>query len=477
MPMGREFDMHAIFTGMVAWDAALHKQLGYWRRIICATVCSLMSACSHMPPPSAPPETVPTVQAQLTPRGVALAPFHTLISQGDARPNANAPAVQGVAPSARKVQPDGPPLDLWDRLRQGFALPALEGEAAQRAEAAAQRHAQSGLLQRSASRAQIYLYPFVAEAEKRGLPLELALLPYVESALNPHARSPVGAVGACQFMPATGKRFELAQSAWVDQRRDVLRCANAMLDYLSENHARFGSWHLALAAYNWGEGAVGRAVDKNRKANLPAAYEALSMPRETQNYVPALLGLAAVVADPGRYGVILPALPNVPPWVEVALPADMDVQRVLQLASVSHAEFDRLNPAILRPVIPKAVHSSIVLPPPAAERFVKALAQQRSHKAMPLASWGALRVQRTERLTHMAKRLGCAAETLAQANSIPLNHMVLAGSVLAVPKTSPRDIDEHSASEGVVRTALPPARPKRKPQTRRAPARSYAKQV
>lgn len=356
-------------------------------------------------------------------------------------------------------------------------MPALEGAAAQRVETAAQRYAQSGLLQRSASRAQIYLYPFVAEAEKRGLPLELALLPYVESALNPHARSPVGAVGACQFMPATGKRFELAQSVWVDQRRDVLRCADAMFDYLSENHTRFNSWHLALAAYNWGEGAVSRAADKNRKAKLPTAYEDLSMPRETQNYVPALLGLAAVVADPGRFGVTLPALPNVSPWVEVTLPADMDVQRVLQLAGISRTEFDRLNPAILRPVIPKTVHSSVVLPPSAAERFVQALAQQRSHKAAPLATWGALRVQRTERLTQIAKRLGCASETLAQANNIPLNHMVLAGSVLAVPKTSHQNIDEHSASQGVVRTALPPTPPKRKPQKPGTPAARHAKRV
>ncbi len=448
-------------------------------RWVLSLLCVMTTACSHLAPTPALPAVIALPSLPTTAPAVQEVPTAVREPMGhdDLRPTAPTRSPHDVQHARGLSRQDGPQLDLWDRLRQGFAMPVLEGEAAQRVEAAAQRYAQSGLLQRSASRAQIYLYPFVDEAEKRGLPLELALLPYVESALNPHARSPVGAVGACQFMPATGKRFELSQSAWVDQRRDVQRCANAMLDYLSENHARFNNWHLALAAYNWGEGAVGRAIDKNRKANLPAAYEALSMPRETQNYVPALLGLAAVVADPGRYGVVLPVLPNVPPWVEVSLPADMDVQRVLQLAGVSRAEFDRLNPAILRPVIPKAVQDSIVLPPPAAERFVQALAKQRGHKTTPLASWGAMRVHRTERLTQIAKRLGCAPQTLAHANSIPLNHMVLAGSVLAVPKTSHHDIDKHIARQGVVRTAVPPAPPKRKPKKPSKTATRHAKRV
>lgn len=346
---------------------------------------------------------------------------------------------------------NGPPRDLWERLRQGFALPALSGAAAERADLAAQNYARSALLMRSAQRAQLYLYPFVAEAERRGLPLELALLPYVESALNPHARSPAGAVGACQFMPATGKRFDLAQSAWVDQRRDVQRCANAMFDYLSENHERFGSWHLALAAYNWGEGAVARAIEKNRQAGLATTYENLTMPRETQNYVPALMGLAALVAQPERVGAALPPLDNLPPWVEVQLPADMDVHHVLQLAGIGRVEFERLNPGILRPVIPKAVQASIVLPPVAAERFVQALARQRA----PTATWGAWRVPRTQTLAQIAKALNVSPVTLATTNDIDPKRLVLAGSVLAVPKRGAADIDEQLAAQGEVRTAAP----------------------
>jgi membrane-bound lytic murein transglycosylase D len=432
------------------------KWLTQW---VLAVLCVLTAACSHLTPaPDLPvlpavPQTVQEEPAEVS------KPMP--IWQDDLRPVAPTRFVHDSQHAQGLSQPNDPPLDLWDRLRQGFALPALEGEAAQRAKAAAQRYAQSGLLQRSASRAQVYLYPFVAEAEKRGLPLELALLPYVESALNPNARSPVGAVGACQFMPATGKRFDLVQSAWVDQRRDVLRCANAMFDYLTENHARFGSWHLALAAYNWGEGAVARAIEKNRTAGLGTAYEDLRMPRETQNYVPALMGLAAVVADAQSDGTALPHLPNAPPWVEVQLPADMDVQRVLQLAGISQAEFDRHNPGIMRPVIPKAVQESIVLPPVAAERFVQALARQRA----PLATWGAWRVPRTQTLAQIAKQLGTTAAVLAQANDVPAKHRVLAGSVLAVPKTKRHDIDERSASEGVLRTAAPPkpAAKKKKP--------------
>lgn len=292
--------------------------------------------------------------------------------------------------------------------------------------------ARKDLLGKTKKRAGLYLYHFVVLAEQRGLPGELALLPYIESAYNPRARSSAAAVGICQFIPSTGRRFGMQQSMLVDMRRDAVSCATAMYDYLEENYRRFGDWALALAAYNAGEGRVERAIKKNRRLGRPTHFSALPLPRETRNYVPALLGLAKLIAHPREFGYTLPVIPNKPIWTTVKLPADIDVAQVLAITGLSRAYFKKLNPALKRPVIPKAVHGHVVLPFGAAQRLKNKLARTRDVSA--LSSWTAVRVRRNSSAAALAKRYGMREATLRQANGFASKRLIRAGSTVVVKK-------------------------------------------
>ena len=157
-----------------------------------------------------------------------------------------------------------------------------------------------------------YLFHIVEELDKRGMPTELALLPFIESAYNPQAMSVARASGMWQFIPSTGRDFELKQNVFRDDRRDVLASTRAALDYLQKLYGMFGDWHLALAAYNWGEGSVQRAIAKNQRAGLPTDYESLRMPAETQDYVPKLQAVKNIVARPASFN-LQPARADEPP--------------------------------------------------------------------------------------------------------------------------------------------------------------------
>src|SRR5258708_14171491 len=195
-----------------------------------------------------------------------------------------------------------------------------------------------------AGRASLYLYYIVQEIEKRGLPNELALLPFVESAMQPQAVSSAQAAGLWQFIPSTGRLYSLEQNLWKDERLGVVESTRAALDYLEKLHAEFGSWQLALAAYNYGESGVERALAYNRSRHKPLTYESLRLPRETQNYVPKLQALKNIVADPQRYGIELPAINDEPYFVTVSGSPDTDVATAPQLPDLPLADFPALNP-------------------------------------------------------------------------------------------------------------------------------------
>ncbi len=184
------------------------------------------------------------------------------------------------------------PEDLWDRIRRGFAMPDLENDLVSNQE---QWYAsRPDYIQRMTARSSKYMFHIVEELERRGMPTELALLPYIESAYNPQAVSSAKAAGMWQFMPATGTYFDLKQNMFRDDRRDVLASTRAALDYLQKLYNMFGDWHLALAAYNWGEGSVGRALARNQKQGLGGTYTDLSMPDAADREPPLLPG-----RDPG----------------------------------------------------------------------------------------------------------------------------------------------------------------------------------
>jgi len=345
---------------------------------------------------------------------------------------------QTVQP-AQAVQPLEAPIELWDRIRRGYAMPKLENDLV----TAQERWYASrpDYIQRMTERSRKYLFHIVEELERRNMPSELALLPFVESAFNPQAVSSAKAAGMWQFMPATGRDFELKQNVFRDDRRDVLASTRAALDYLQRLHTLFGDWHLALAAYNWGEGSVGRAMARNKRAGLPTGYQDLNMPAETRNYVPKLQAIKNIVALPASFNAELPMIENHPYFQEVEISRDIDVSLAARLADVKIEDFRALNPSASRPVILAAGTRQILLPWDNAEVFKRNFAD---HTAGQFASWTAWTVPSTMSVAEAAKRSGMAEAELRSVNSIPPRMLIKAGSALLVTRSAKISADVSS---------------------------------
>jgi len=322
--------------------------------------------------------------------------------------------------------------DLWARIRSGYAIPDIDN-------ALVAKHVQwyasrPDYLTRTSTRASLYLYHVVQELEKRGMPTELALLPVIESAFNPQALSNADAAGIWQFVPGTGRDFNLQQNMFKDERRGVLASTDAALTYLQRLYTMFGDWQLALAAYNWGEGNVQKAIQKNRALGKPTDFESLSelMPAETRNYVPKLQAVKNIIANPAQYGVSLPTIDNTPYFVAVDKTSDIDLAVAAQLAEMSVDEFKALNPQFKKPVI-TGESTKILLPKENAEKFNLNLAQW----GRALSSWTTHKITSArESIASLATRLGTTPEVIRQANNIPPQMRLKAGSTILVPKTS-----------------------------------------
>ncbi|MES3015431.1 MAG: transglycosylase SLT domain-containing protein, partial [Pseudomonadota bacterium] len=318
--------------------------------------------------------------------------------------------------------------DLWMRVRQGFTMPDLDTDLVRNRE---QWYAtRPDYVQRMTERGGRYMFHIVEELERRGMPTELALLPFIESAFNPQAISSARASGMWQFMAATGKDFSLKQNIFRDDRRDVLQSTRAALDYLQRLYAMFGDWHLALAAYNWGEGSVQRAIAKNQKAGLPTDYLSLKMPDETQYYVPKLQAVKNIIARPADFGLALSPLKNHPYFLSVPIERDMDVAVAVKLAAMPLDEFQYLNPQMNKPVILAAGTPQVLLPYDNANQFVRQLPLHRG----PLASWTAWVVPKTMRPAEAARQVGMSEDHLREVNRIPPRMLVKVGSTLLVPR-------------------------------------------
>ncbi|VVE23816.1 lytic transglycosylase [Pandoraea iniqua] len=324
--------------------------------------------------------------------------------------------------------------DLWARIRHGFSIPDLDTDLAQdRTQWYAQR---PEYVERMIERSNKYLFHIVEELERRHMPTELALLPFVESAYNPQALSTAKAAGMWQFIPSTGKTYNLKQNMFQDERRDVLASTTAALDYLSKLYAMFGDWHLALAAYNWGEGNVQRAIDRNQAQGLPTDYLSLRMPTETRYYVPKLQAIKNIIAHPELYSVKLPEIPNHPYFVSVTTKRDIDVALAAKLADLPLDEFRALNPSFRKPVILGAAQPQILLPFDSAEVFQKRL----KGYDKPLSSWTTYTSASRERPEDVARKLGVDAAVIRSVNNIAPRMRLKAGSTLLVPRSD--DIDE-----------------------------------
>ena len=419
-------------------------------RAALAVAAVLGAGCASVPTPAELPATAPApvLEAPAVPAAAAAAPA---VAE---------PAAAPTAPAARaRLDPleDAERSDLWARVRGGFALPDLEGDLVRKWE---QFYAsQPDYVQRMATRGGRYLFHIIEEVEKRGMPAELALLPFIESAFNPQAMSVARASGMWQFMPATGKDFELRQNLFRDDRRDVLASTRAALSYLQRLYTQFGDWHLALAAYNWGQGNVQREVDRNRRAGRPTGYASLRLPVETRNYAPKLQAMKNIVADPLRLGLQLPALGNHPYFLSVTIERDIDVALAASLAGLPLEDFQQLNPQMNKPVILAAGTPQVLLPYDQANQYIQALALHRG----PLASWTAWVAPKTLKPAAAARAVGISEAQLREINQIPARMLVKAGSTLLVPRGAhaSADVTEHLADHGMLVLAAE-ARPARK---------------
>ena len=343
--------------------------------------------------------------------------------------------------------------DLWARVRIGLAVPNLESDHVRKWEQ--WYGSRPDYVQRMTERGGRYLFHIVEEVNKRGLPTELALLPFIESAFNPQAMSSAKASGMWQFVPATGRDFALRQNMFRDDRRSVLASTRAALDYLQGLHKQFGDWQLALAAYNWGQGSVQRAIAKNQRAGLPTDYASLQMPEETRNYYPKLQAVKNIVLRPEAHGITLPPLRNHPYFISVAINRDIDVDMAARLAGLPLEEFKQLNPQMNKPLIMASITPQVLLPYDNANRFVHAIDQHRG----PLASWTAWQAPRTLRPAEAAHLTGMNEPQLREVNNIPKGMLVKAGSTLLVYRSAQRqaDVAEQVAEQATL--ALAPDRP------------------
>jgi membrane-bound lytic murein transglycosylase D len=343
-----------------------------------------------------------------------------------------APAAPAVAGTVFKVD-DFKEADLWGRIRTGYAIPDVNNELVS-------KHvnfyaSKPEYLARTSQRASRYLFHVVTELEKRGMPTELALLPFIESSFNPQAMSSANAAGLWQFVPGTGKDFNLKQNMFKDERRGVLASTDAALSYLQKLYGMFGDWQLALAAYNWGEGNVQKAIKKNQSLGKPTDFESLAdlMPAETRNYVPKLQAVKNIIANPAQYSVSLPPISNEAYFTAVDKTSDIDLTVAAQLAEISVDDFKALNPQFNRPVITGGEQTKILLPKENAEKFAANLATW----GHALSSWTTHKISGArESIASLASRFRTTPEVIRQANNIPASSQLKAGSTILVPKIS-----------------------------------------
>ncbi len=343
--------------------------------------------------------------------------------------------------------------DLWERIRKGFGIGNLNSPLTANHES--WYAGKPEYFQRMTDRSARYLYYIVEEVEKRGMPTEIALLPMIESAYNPQAYSRSHASGIWQFVPATGKHYGLQQNWWYDGRRDVLAATRAALNYLGKLHNQFGSWDLALAAYNCGEGTVGRAIAANAAQGLPTDYKNLNLPDEARNYVPKLLGVKRLINNPERYGLSLLHVPNQPYFTTIEIGRHIDVKLAAEFANMSANDFAALNPAYNKPVI--SGHSPhIVLPVDRVETFVRQL----SNYAQPLVSWQPYQAPHGQALNDIARRFNTSVDVLHANNTINQKRDKLHGAhTLIVPINHGIGRAAAGAAVATVQTAafVPPA--------------------
>jgi len=319
--------------------------------------------------------------------------------------------------------------DLFDRMRAGFRLP----DDSDRRAIDQQLHwyvANPDYLQRAFGRADLYLYYIVTELERRGMPLELALLPVVESAFQPYAYSRARAAGLWQFIPGTGSKYGLKQDWWYDGRRDIVESTRAALDYLQSLHDEFGGdWLLAIAAYNCGEALVERAVEMNRAAGRPIEFWNLWLPTETRAYVPKLLAMKRLVQDPEAYGLEISPIPNQPYFARVETGGQINLKLAAEISGISPDDLYELNPAFHRWATDPTGPHALLLPFEAADLFEQNISQLNADQRLGVKHYG---VNRGDSIASVAREFNTTVNVIRELNDMPVGGLAV-GDDLRVP--------------------------------------------
>jgi len=378
-----------------------------------ALAALLLNACALQPQAPGEPDAADAVPAAASETPAAMKQTPSKAAVPPAVFEGERQEIRSRLAEQARIDRTAPVDDVWQRIRDGFAVPDLDNALVR--EKTRYYAARPEYMQRIVDRSRLYLYHIVEEIEKRGMPTELALLPMVESAFNPMAYSRAHASGLWQFIPGTGKRFELEQNWWYDARRDIVESTNAALDYLAKLYEMHGDWQLALASYNWGENAVARAIAKNQAAGLPTDYASLSMPAETRHYIPKLQALKNIIANPEPFGIVLGPIPNQPYFTTITKLRDIDVQLAARLAEMPVAEFIALNPGFSRPIIRAEMTPRIVLPADKVDVFHENLTALGDKS---LVSWKSYHPKQGETFESIAKKHGIMVGQLKEVNGI-----------------------------------------------------------
>jgi len=337
--------------------------------------------------------------------------------------------------SPREILIQEKPENIWKVVNKGYGIPDPKKKWAKKVVKKYERWYSEHPVYtyRMFERTKRYIYYVVQEVKKRNMPMEIALLPIIESAYNPIARSNMKAVGLWQFIPSTGKNYGLKQNWWKDERSNVILSTDASLNYLEKLYKQFGTWELALAGYNAGEGKVAREIKKNKRRKRPTDYYTISLPRETDEYVSKLIAMKHIIQNPSKFNVDVPYIPNAPYFEEVTLTEQMDIDLILKLADISSEEFELLNAHHKRPLIPKEQEPTIILLPKyKIETYNKNLAEHNE----PLSNWVLYKPKRKESIMKVAKRFDINLSTFKRINSLNGRVTFRKNSTVLIPKSN-----------------------------------------
>ncbi|MDG2252049.1 MAG: transglycosylase SLT domain-containing protein [Methylophilaceae bacterium] len=324
------------------------------------------------------------------------------------------------------------PMSIWPRIKDGFALKSKSPKKARKIIKKYEKWYKDRpeYIERMLSRSEKYLFYVVEQVQLRGMPTEIALLPMIESAYNPLAKSRMKAMGMWQFIPSTGKIYGLKQNWWRDDRRNVIDSTTAALDYLEKLHGMFGSWELALAAYNAGEGRVGRAIKRNKRYKRSTNYYNLRLPRETRNYVPKLLAIKNIISNPEKYGLYITDIADKPYFASIPIPKEIDTDLIAEFAEIPMEEFQLLNAQHKRPLMRSDHYSQeVLLPIDSIQTFHNNMAIYDK----PLVSWETYKPKPGERVHQVARKFGVNTKFLAQVNQISSRKKFRKNSIVLIP--------------------------------------------